>query len=118
MEDGLLLKKENIDKMYVIDIPTFITDCFKAVISHASPFRVCPLQCRARRIDLFSKDVTISCVSLADLSGHEQVLMNAGPARSAYDLKKAWPDMDLRFIPDAGHSAREEGIKAMLVQVG
>lgn len=41
-----------------------------------------------------------------------------GPSRSAFDLKKAWPDMDLRFIPDAGHSARETGIKAMLVKVG
>ncbi|KAG8958415.1 hypothetical protein FRC03_009167 [Tulasnella sp. 419] len=29
------------------------------------------------------------------------------PARSAYDLKKAFPESELIIVPDAGHSARE-----------
>ena len=38
------------------------------------------------------------------------------PARSAWDLHKAWPEADLRIVPDAGHSAFEPGIARELVQ--
>jgi len=31
------------------------------------------------------------------------------PARSAWDLHRAWPQADLRIVPDAGHSAFEPG---------
>lgn len=31
------------------------------------------------------------------------------PAVSAWDLAKAWPEADLRIVPDAGHSAFEPG---------
>ena len=31
------------------------------------------------------------------------------PARSAWDLHRAWPEADLRIVPDAGHSAFEPG---------
>jgi proline iminopeptidase len=31
------------------------------------------------------------------------------PMRSAWDLHKAWPEADLRIVPDAGHSALEPG---------
>ena len=31
------------------------------------------------------------------------------PMRSAWDLKQAWPEADLRVVPDAGHSAFEPG---------
>ncbi len=37
------------------------------------------------------------------------------PARSAWDLHKAWPEADLRIVPDAGHSAFEVGITRELV---
>jgi proline iminopeptidase len=37
------------------------------------------------------------------------------PARSAWDLHKAWPEADLRIVPDAGHSAFEPGIARELV---
>ena len=37
------------------------------------------------------------------------------PARSAWDLHKAWPEVDLRIVPDAGHSAFEVGITSELV---
>jgi proline iminopeptidase len=37
------------------------------------------------------------------------------PARSAWDLHKAWPEADLRIVPDAGHSAFEAGITSELV---
>lgn len=37
------------------------------------------------------------------------------PAVSAWDLHKAWPEADLRFAPDAGHSAYEPGILDELV---
>ena len=31
------------------------------------------------------------------------------PTRSAWDLHRAWPQADLRIVPDAGHSAFEPG---------
>ena len=38
------------------------------------------------------------------------------PPVSAYDLKKAWPDVDLRIVHDGGHSAGEPGIVDGLVR--
>ncbi|MEO8016270.1 MAG: prolyl aminopeptidase [Pseudomonadota bacterium] len=37
------------------------------------------------------------------------------PARSAWDLHRAWPEADLRIVPDAGHSAFEPGTARELV---
>jgi proline iminopeptidase len=37
------------------------------------------------------------------------------PARSAWDLHRAWPEADLRVVPDAGHAASEPGIVHELV---
>jgi proline iminopeptidase len=37
------------------------------------------------------------------------------PAMSAWELHRAWPEADLRIIPDAGHSASEPGIVSALV---
>ena len=37
------------------------------------------------------------------------------PIPSAWDLHRAWPESELIIIPDAGHSAREEGIANALV---
>jgi proline iminopeptidase len=37
------------------------------------------------------------------------------PARSAWDLHRAWPEADLRIVPCAGHSAFELGITKELV---
>ena len=37
------------------------------------------------------------------------------PARSAWDLHRAWPEANLRIVPDAGHSAFEPGISRELV---
>lgn len=38
------------------------------------------------------------------------------PARSAWDLHKAWPEADLRIVPDAGHSAFEPSTARELVK--
>lgn len=38
------------------------------------------------------------------------------PARSAWDLKRVFPEADLRIVPDAGHSAFERGNIAELVK--
>jgi len=38
------------------------------------------------------------------------------PLVSAWELHRAWPEADLRVIPDAGHSAAEPGIIAALVE--
>lgn len=38
------------------------------------------------------------------------------PARSAWDLHKAWPESKLTIIPDAGHAAGEVGTRAKLVE--
>ncbi|MGH9902422.1 MAG: prolyl aminopeptidase [Pyrinomonadaceae bacterium] len=38
------------------------------------------------------------------------------PMMSAWELHRAWPEADLRVIPDAGHSALEPGITAALVE--
>jgi proline iminopeptidase len=37
------------------------------------------------------------------------------PLRSAWDLHRAWPQAQLRIVPDAGHSAFEAGISRELV---
>jgi len=37
------------------------------------------------------------------------------PVRSAWDLHKAWPEADLRIVPDAGHSAFEPSTSRELV---
>lgn len=38
------------------------------------------------------------------------------PARSAWDLHKAWPESKLQIIQDAGHAAGEPGIRSALLQ--
>lgn len=38
------------------------------------------------------------------------------PARSAWDLHKAWPETKLNIVPDAGHSAGEPGTRSALIQ--
>jgi len=38
------------------------------------------------------------------------------PLENAWQLHKAWPQSELRIVPDAGHSAAEPGIRAALVQ--
>ena len=37
------------------------------------------------------------------------------PMRSAWDLHRAWPEAELRIVPDAGHSAFEAGITRELI---
>ena len=37
------------------------------------------------------------------------------PAKSAWDLHRAWPEADLYLVPDAGHAASEPGIVHELV---
>ena len=37
------------------------------------------------------------------------------PLKSAWDLKQAWPEADLRIVPDAGHAMSEPGIAHELV---
>jgi proline iminopeptidase len=37
------------------------------------------------------------------------------PVRSAWDLHRAWPEADLRIVPNSGHSAFEAGISRELV---
>ncbi|GAB3128022.1 prolyl aminopeptidase [Tsukamurella serpentis] len=38
------------------------------------------------------------------------------PARSAWDLHRAWPSAELVMVPDAGHSAFEPGIRSALIE--
>ncbi|EJD54055.1 prolyl aminopeptidase serine peptidase [Auricularia subglabra TFB-10046 SS5] len=38
------------------------------------------------------------------------------PAKSAWDLHRAWPEAELHIVPDAGHSARETGMTKLLVE--
>jgi len=38
------------------------------------------------------------------------------PATTAWDLKKHWPQAEFYMIPDAGHSAKEDGIISELVK--
>ncbi|KAF8462330.1 proline iminopeptidase [Russula ochroleuca] len=39
------------------------------------------------------------------------------PPTTAWALKKAWPEITLHIVPDAGHSSRELGITKLLVEV-
>ncbi|KAJ7593267.1 proline iminopeptidase [Mycena floridula] len=38
------------------------------------------------------------------------------PVTTAYALKKAWPELTLHIVPDAGHSSREKGTAKLLVE--
>jgi proline iminopeptidase len=38
------------------------------------------------------------------------------PVRNAWELSQAWPEADLRIVPDAGHSAFEAGMVDELVR--
>lgn len=38
------------------------------------------------------------------------------PARTAWDLHKAWPQADFHLVPDAGHAFDEPGILARLIE--
>jgi proline iminopeptidase len=38
------------------------------------------------------------------------------PLMSAWELHRAWPEADLKIIPDAGHSALEPGTRSALVE--
>lgn len=38
------------------------------------------------------------------------------PARSAWELHKAWPKSELKIIADAGHAASEPGIRSALIE--
>jgi proline iminopeptidase len=38
------------------------------------------------------------------------------PARSAWELHRAWPKSKLKIVEDAGHSASEPGIRAALIE--
>jgi proline iminopeptidase len=38
------------------------------------------------------------------------------PMMSAWELHEAWPEAELRVVPDAGHSAMEKGIVSALVE--
>ena len=69
MEDGQLLKKENIDR--IRHIPTTI------------------------------------------VQGRYDVVC---PPISAWELHKAWPESQLHFVHDAGHSATEPGTKKKLIE--
>lgn len=43
-------------------------------------------------------------------------LLNYRQATTAWALKKAWPEITLHIIPDAGHSSRETGTAKKLVE--
>lgn len=38
------------------------------------------------------------------------------PAKSAWELHKAWPEAEFQIIPDAGHSVSEAGIRSALIE--
>jgi proline iminopeptidase len=38
------------------------------------------------------------------------------PAKSAWDLHQAWPESQLKIIPDAGHAASEIGTRSALIE--
>lgn len=38
------------------------------------------------------------------------------PATTAWDLHRAWPEAQMKIIPDAGHSAAEPGIRTALLE--
>jgi proline iminopeptidase len=40
------------------------------------------------------------------------------PLRNAWDLRQAWPEADLRIVPDAGHAMTEPGIVHEIVDAG
>ena len=37
------------------------------------------------------------------------------PLKNAFDLKAAWPEAEIRIVPDAGHAMTEPGITSELI---
>lgn len=55
----------------------------------------------------------IAHISVAIVQGRYDVVC---PARSAWELHRAWPGSRLKIIPDAGHAASETGIRSALIE--
>ena len=62
-----------------------------------------------RRIQLLDDVPKIRHIPAIIVQGRFDVVC---PVRSAWDLHKAWPEADLRIVPDAGHSAFEPASRA------
>ncbi|KAG8891385.1 hypothetical protein FRB99_003634 [Tulasnella sp. 403] len=88
MREGQLLEKQSIDK--IRNIPTVVVQGKQLYPSNA------------KGANLPSPD-----------TGRYDVVC---PARTAYDLKKAFPELELTMVPDAGHSARELPTCKLLVE--
>ncbi|KAG8891619.1 hypothetical protein FRB99_003454 [Tulasnella sp. 403] len=106
MREGQLLERQSIDKMYV---PHYIVPkmgiliFLQAAISQQLSYKASVYIPQVRRLlTLPSPD-----------TGRYDVVC---PARTAYDLKKAFPELELTMVPDAGHSARELPTCKLLVE--
>ena len=67
-----------------------------------------------RREDQLLRDVgRIRHIPAVIVQGRYDVVC---PARSAWDLHRAWPEAKLVLVPDAGHSMNEPGTRKALIQ--
>lgn len=103
MEDGQLLKKENIDK--IRNIPTVIV--------------------QGRWVDflkLFEFGLKEALYWLFDLSLWTSGLLYFNrydvvcPCTTAFELQKVFPEAEFHLVPDAGHSAKEPGVMDLLIK--
>lgn len=104
MRDGQLLDKQEIDKMWV-------TPCSYArrCLTLSSYSRHIPCVVVQGRYDVI-------CPVSSGSSAGSSLLSFGIQAKTAYDLKKVWPEVTLHVVPDAGHSAREPGTSKLLVE--
>jgi proline iminopeptidase len=67
-----------------------------------------------RRDDQLLRDVSrIRHIPAAIVQGRYDVVC---PARSAWDLHRAWPEARFLLVPEAGHSMAEPGIRSALIR--
>ena len=66
-----------------------------------------------RRDDQLLRDVhKIRHIPAVIVQGRYDVVC---PARSAWDLHRAWPEAKLVIVPDAGHAMAEPGTRSALI---
>ncbi|KAF8406173.1 hypothetical protein HHK36_008253 [Tetracentron sinense] len=98
-----LLRKKELDWFYEGGAAAIFPDAWE-------PFRdLIPENERGSFISAYSKRLNSDNI---ETQGRYDVCC---PMMSAWDLHKAWPEAELKVIPDAGHSANEPGIAVELV---
>jgi proline iminopeptidase len=107
MEQGQLLKKENVDIMWVI-------------LGHPEQIAATDFIPHSKHIPciIVQGRYDIICPVSPSLTQKSRKLIAARVSqfKTAWDLHKNWPESKLRVVPNAGHSSREKKTLELLVE--